>query len=277
MRECEQSYERRPKGPGLILLLVFISCGPAFLAGYTERWQKQMSSKYTVQDYIKAFKNLNIARHHIKMLQAHYYAVDRTLTASQMAKAMGYNNYNAANLHYGKLGRLVGNALGWSPSAEESQGADAVYILAEFQKPGKYWHWIMRPEVSKAIERLGWDNGNQPVIPEEIIESKSLFEGAVRSILVNAYERNAEAREKCILHYGCECSVCGTILSNVYGEIAQGRVHVHHLRQLSEISKEYQVDPIQDLRPVCPNCHAIIHMKNPPYTIEEVKEFIKIR
>src|SRR3990172_2675103 len=233
-----------------------------------------MKNKYKTEDYITALRNLNISPHHIKMIQAHYYAPDRTMTASQMAKAMGYHNHNAANLHYGKFGRLVGNAFGWDPTAEESQGADAVYILAELKKPGRYWLWIMRPEVAQAIEKLRWTNGNQITIPEEITEPTRLYEGAVRSISVNAYERNAIAREKCILHYGCTCSVCDINLADVYGEIAQGHIHVHHLRQLSEINTEYQVDPIQDLRPVCPNCHAIVHMSTPPYTIEQVKAFI---
>lgn len=35
-----------------------------------------------------------------------------------------------------------------------------------------------------------------------------------------------------------------------------------------------QIDPISDLRPVCPNCHAMLHKKNPPYTIDELREII---
>lgn len=75
--------------------------------------------------------------------------------------------------------------------------------------------------------------------------------------------------------YGCQCSVCGVVLSGIYGEIAQGFIHVHHLRQLAEVNAEYEVDPIVDLRPVCPTCHSIIHRKTPPYSIEEVQESIK--
>jgi 5-methylcytosine-specific restriction enzyme A len=227
--------------------------------------------KFTAEDYITALSSLNIAPHHLKMLQAHYAAPERTLTALQMSKAMGYHNHHAANLHYGKLARLVGDALGWNPSTEEAQGADAVYILAEFRNPGKNWLWIMRSEVSQAIENLGWANEQQTVIPEEVTDTTRHCEGAVRSINVNAYERSAAARNKCILHYGCQCAACGVNLGDVYGEIAQGYIHVHHLRQLSEINAEYEVDPIQDLCPLCPNCHAIIHLSSPPYTIEEIK------
>jgi predicted HNH restriction endonuclease len=46
---------------------------------------------------------------------------------------------------------------------------------------------------------------------------------------------------------------------------------VHHLRPISEIAEEYEVDPVKDLRPVCPNCHAMIHRTPQLYSIEEMK------
>jgi hypothetical protein len=111
--------------------------------------------------------------------------------------------------------------------------------------------------------------------PEETEASPGLPEGALQTIKVNAYERNRSAREKCVRHHGCACSVCGILMSDRYGEVAWGFIHVHHLRQLSTIAKEYLVDPIQDLRPVCPNCHAVIHMKTPAYTIEEARNLLQ--
>ena len=46
------------------------------------------------------------------------------------------------------------------------------------------------------------------------------------------------------------------------------------MRMLSEIGKEYEVDPVKDLRPVCPNCHSVIHLKAPPYSIDELKDML---
>ena len=37
---------------------------------------------------------------------------------------------------------------------------------------------------------------------------------------------------------------------------------------------QYEVDPIKDLRPVCPNCHAVLHRRIPAYRIEEVRAFL---
>jgi len=111
--------------------------------------------------------------------------------------------------------------------------------------------------------------------PEEIQEGKGLYEGSVTKIKVNTYERNIEARKKCIAHYGTSCSVCRFDFSQVFGDLGEGFIHVHHLRPLSEIKEEYQVDPINDLRPICPNCHAMIHRKSPPLTIEELQRILR--
>ena len=43
---------------------------------------------------------------------------------------------------------------------------------------------------------------------------------------------------------------------------------------LSEVGREYVVDPVTDLRPVCPNCHAVLHARKPAYSIEDVRELL---
>lgn len=111
-------------------------------------------------------------------------------------------------------------------------------------------------------------------LPEEIPESDVLFEGAKHQITVNAYERNSEARRKCIAFYGTSCSICGFNFLEFYGEEGRDLIHVHHLRQLAEVGEEYQVDPINDLRPICPNCHALIHRRTPSYSFDEMKAFL---
>jgi len=113
-------------------------------------------------------------------------------------------------------------------------------------------------------------------LPEEIDIAEVFVEGAARQITVNAYERNSEARSRCIAHYGTRCFACNFDFGASYGEMLEGYIHVHHLRPLSDIDGEYEVDPIADLRPVCPNCHAVIHSRRPqPITIEEVKVMLR--
>ncbi len=113
------------------------------------------------------------------------------------------------------------------------------------------------------------------LLPEEIENTADLLEGAVRNIAVNAYERNPIARRQCIEHYGTSCYICGFNFEAVYGKAASGYIHVHHLRQLSDIGNEYVVDPIADLRPVCPNCHAVVHCRIPAYSLEEMRTLFR--
>jgi predicted HNH restriction endonuclease len=115
----------------------------------------------------------------------------------------------------------------------------------------------------------------QPLSEELDDSGKTLVEGTVKLIAINAYERNPKARKICIEHYGTVCSVCEFSFQNKYGSVGRGYIHVHHLRLMSEIKEDYVVDPIRDLRPICPNCHAMIHTRKPPYTVEEMKKIMK--
>jgi 5-methylcytosine-specific restriction protein A len=44
---------------------------------------------------------------------------------------------------------------------------------------------------------------------------------------------------------------------------------------LSEINEDYYVDPENNLRPICPNCHAMLHRKHPALKIDEVMNIIQ--
>lgn len=112
-------------------------------------------------------------------------------------------------------------------------------------------------------------------LSEEIFDDQKLAEGSVCQVTINSYERNPEARRRCIEYYGTSCCVCGFDFEERFGSVAQGFIHVHHLKPLSEIQKEYEVNPIADLRPVCPNCHAMIHLGGKTRSIEEVKSWLR--
>lgn len=217
----------------------------------------EASAGPTSQQYIAAFRAVrNLTNSHVQMLRLHYHAPQRTMTAAQLARAMGYSSYPLANLQYGRPGRLVGEQL--NPHPKERLGT-----LVTFQKVKAEWHWTMRPEVAHALEELRWVEGTTPLLPEEVDSTAVLREGAVCRIAVNAYERNIEARRRRIEHHGTSCRICGFDFGRVYGEVAEGFIHVHHLRALSEIGEEYQIDPVMELRPVCPNCHAVLHRRLP--------------
>jgi len=137
----------------------------------------------------------------------------------------------------------------------------------------------IRPNVAEELEKVWSDftlKEHRFIVKPDFVENveKGLIEGAVRQITSNKYERNPQARKICIDNYGTQCFVCGFDFEEIYGDIGKDFIHVHHLKQVSTIKKEYEINPIEDLRPICPNCHAMIHRKKTPLTLEELKRKI---
>jgi 5-methylcytosine-specific restriction protein A len=48
-------------------------------------------------------------------------------------------------------------------------------------------------------------------------------------------------------------------------------IHVHHLTPLSTIGKKHKVDPREDMRPVRPNCHEMLHRRTTAFSIDELR------
>ena len=115
---------------------------------------------------------------------------------------------------------------------------------------------------------------HNPFIPADNDTQKTYTEGMSNQVSVTKYERNPFARKKCLEHYGYTCVICNFNFEKTYGQIGKDFIHVHHLTQIATVGKVYQIDPITDLRPVCPNCHSIIHRQKTPLTIEGVEQLI---
>ncbi len=108
----------------------------------------------TKDDYKRAFLTLQpLADHELALLNAHYRAPEYTITASQLASAVGYENYGAANLHYGKLAGKLCDALRCHPRLN-------VDILVTDYKPGddpeEHLRLVLRRQVVEALEELRW-------------------------------------------------------------------------------------------------------------------------
>jgi len=125
----------------------------------------------------------------------------------------------------------------------------------------------------KAITQLQSLASN--IYPDEISDDATFQEGKRKTVTVDAYERNPQARKKCIRHYGTVCYVCGFDFGRVYGPKGQGIIHVHHITPISEVNGPHQIDPINDLRPVCPNCHTMLHASTPVMEIEALKTLLQ--
>lgn len=101
------------------------------------------------------------------------------------------------------------------------------------------------------------------------------LEGNKYSVVQNKYERSAINRLLCLEAKGYRCAVCGMSFEENYGEIGKNYIQVHHIVPVSQLGPNYHIDPEKDLVPVCANCHAMLHRKNPPYTPDELKAIVQ--
>ena len=112
-----------------------------------------------------------------------------------------------------------------------------------------------------------------PLEPEIVLVS-SQTEGSVRKTLTTKYERSPINRALCLAAKGYSCSVCGMNFQQTYGELGREFIHVHHAVPVSKMGENYKVDPLKELFPVCPNCHAMLHRTDPPMQIEELRSLL---
>jgi 5-methylcytosine-specific restriction protein A len=139
-------------------------------------------------------------------------------------------------------------------------------------------------ELATAKERLGEYSktidypiaNRERLFPDELEPGKKYAEGARKQVRVNAYERNPKARKACLKHYGHSCSVCNFDFQKCYGDLGKEFIHVHHLNPLALTDREYELDPIADLRPVCPNCHAMLHRSVRVLSIAALRAHLKV-
>lgn len=101
-------------------------------------------------------------------------------------------------------------------------------------------------------------------------------EGKKTTFACTKYERSRFNRRLCLNHYGYRCVACGILLAEKYGDAGRDLIHVHHLTPVSVMEEPAILNPIKDLVPLCPNCHNVAHRRNPPYSLEELRNFLGI-
>ena len=130
-------------------------------------------------------------------------------------------------------------------------------------------------DIDNAVETINTICGMMLSLIDYYIEG--FQEGRKSELTLTKYERNPINRKICLSAKGYTCSVCGFNFLDTYGEIGKDTIIVHHNEMVSQMGDDYVVKPIEELDPVCPNCHLIIHKKTPPFTITEVKNMLKTK
>ncbi|MCY3893785.1 MAG: HNH endonuclease [Acidimicrobiaceae bacterium] len=146
-------------------------------------------------------------------------------------------------------------------------------LLADDQATALMEAWNgLHPPVPPGARALSGDAADVAPTP-----SGPVPEGAKTRVEVNRYERNQQNRERCIAEHGTSCTVCSMDFGSTYGAFAEGYIHVHHVVPLAQIEDHVNhiVDPVNDLVPVCPNCHAMLHLHpDKPCTVEKLRQLL---
>ena len=116
----------------------------------------------TAEKYAKALESIKnrIGKNQLEMLKYHFNAHNRTATFGELGRHVGYKNEDGANLHYGKLGAMLGEAVGMefykfedgTPFQSSAIGSGSHFP----QKDTGHFQLIMHHELAKALDQLGW-------------------------------------------------------------------------------------------------------------------------
>jgi len=111
---------------------------------------------------------------------------------------------------------------------------------------------------------------------EKAEEDTFYSEGAVINFYGKRYERKPAIRQRAIEIHGTKCVACDFDFDKKYGAHGKDFIEVHHFKPLSSIGVEVEINPEEDLVPLCSNCHRMIHRKKDNVlSIEQLKELIR--
>lgn len=193
------------------------------------------------------------------ILLAHHAAPEHTARNAVLAEALS-STLLIVNGAYGRLGRKAVQELG----IEFVDKAIRSHAMCWFEhRDDGFYHATMHHSVHGAIEALGWDDEARTRFGKfwrtyiQKVPSESYWEGRARESRIISRARNGQARKSCIDHYKARCVVCGFDFEKFYGSLRRDFIEVHHVSGRDD--EEYQIDPVRDLRPVCSNCHRMLH------------------
>lgn len=235
-----------------------------------------MSTELTKEQLIEILLDTETTKEKdIELFQVIHSLEGHKAYAGQLGRLLGYNGKNTSaplNSQIGRYARRIEKKYN-IPLTHPSY--PCVDLFFEGWSEGKFFSWQLKQNLIKALEEteLTGDIEDASEIPVALVGK--VLEGSKRQITVNVYERNSIARKRCIEAHGTKCLVCEIDFYEEYGEIGKDFIHVHHLIPIHTIGKEYKIDPIKDLVPICPNCHAMIHREKKMLEIDELKQRYK--
>lgn len=174
----------------------------------------------------------------------------------------GYGFYNVLLLHDSPFKKkVIGAFKRWT----DVVGRPNIWLkYGRDQKKNKWFELLVHREVF---------NKHGAALPEQIEINQELFDEGFRTeIIKEVVGRNSRLIAKAKQHYPATCCICKFDFGRAYGSHGEGFIEMHHLHPISNGKRK---SSIKDLRPVCANCHRMLHRGKEMLSIEELKNIFE--
>jgi hypothetical protein len=144
---------------------------------------------------------------------------------------------------------------------------DVVHKFTKDQESDKRFELLVHKSVIATLK-------NKPIKEVDTSENQEEFdEGFTKEIIFEVKSRNSKLVSNARIKYGTKCTVCEFDFGVVYGLHGAGFIELHHLYPISEGRRKSTID---DLRPVCANCHRMLHRGKQLLSIDRLKKIIQM-
>jgi hypothetical protein len=168
--------------------------------------------------------------------------------------------------------KKVTSLTGWPPDRHDPHWKNIPAALGGRFNTGiaMRWHVVKRVHIPIDVRfpRLGWLNLNRDRLPRPDVDpAEEFLEGGkhIRRHILTERNPRLRARAKDLWRSKMgrlQCIVCGFDFEQHYGEIGSDFIEMHHEDPVSISHRPRLVTPLQ-LKPVCANCHRMIHRQRP--------------
>jgi predicted restriction endonuclease len=134
-------------------------------------------------------------------------------------------------------------------------------------------------EIQMAVDKAGKASTRKRLIVYD--ENEVIREGRQDAKESRVRSRSRKLRDAALAHYRdadghVRCAVCGFDFEETYGELGKDYIELHHEKPICQYSDEgvEQIlsQAVQNMRPLCANCHRMIHRDRKRHrTVEELK------
>jgi len=204
-------------------------------------------------------------------------ATENRLMGTRLNREWGVN---AKQARYRETGDFY-KTLADFPAALFDAHGYVCFATEEMYRTSSHLHIGKKLSVPKGISTIpGYvrvvDSDISPSIDVDI-HTVDPTEGGRRLVMHLQRERNQTVvRKKKKQATSLACEVCHFSFDLRYGGAASDYCEVHHLLPLSEVELSTKTR-MEDLAILCANCHRVVHLRNPPYELDEVRRMIANR